>query len=250
MLDPAEEIAITDRFGVARDQVRRDHLISHLLAVLSVHFADQLIFFGGTALSRTFVPHGRLSEDIDLIAVGSRRDIAHAIERSLVTENRREYPGMRWMPRLSEVRDTDPAVLGTADGVNVRIQLLNRTGYPPWPTESHQLIQRYSDAPPATLSVPTRASFAAWKTSAWMDRAASRDLFDLWSLAGIGAIDSEASDLFSRYGPMNKPPDERVFSVAPDETAWRRDLGSQTRLNVTADEALAVVRAAWMSVAG
>lgn len=249
MLDPAEEIVIADQFGVSRDQVRRDHLISHLLATLSTHFADQVIFFGGTALSRSFVPDGRLSEDIDLIAVGNRRDIARVLERSLVAENRREYPGIRWMPQLSTVRDTDSAVLATADGINVRIQLLNQTGYPPWPTEPHELIQRYSDAPPATLTVPTQAAFAAWKTSAWMDRAASRDLFDLWSLAETGAIDGEAADLFGRYGPMTNPPDERIFSAAPDETAWRRDLGAQTRLKITAKEALAVVRAAWMSAA-
>src|SRR5215472_5805023 len=117
---------------------------------------------------------------------------------------------MRWIPQLSTVRDTDPAMLATADGVNVRIQLLNQTGYPPWPTESHELIQRYSDAPPAILTVPTQAAFAAWKISAWMGRGASRDLFDLWSLAEIGAIDGEASDLFSHYGPMSRPPDERV----------------------------------------
>lgn len=247
MLDVAEEIAITDQFGVSGDQIRRDHLISHLLAALSAHLRDQLIFFGGTALSRSFVPDGRLSEDIDLIAVGRRRDVARAIEEQLVTANRREYPGLRWSPLLSRVRDVDPAVLMTTDGINVRIQLLSGTGYPPWPTMSQKLVQRYSDAPPATLTVPTQAAFAAWKTSAWMDRAASRDLFDLWSLAQIHAIDGEAVDLFERYGPTNKRPGNRVFATAPDETAWRRDLGSQTQLKITAVEALTVVRDAWNS---
>jgi Nucleotidyl transferase AbiEii toxin, Type IV TA system len=220
------------------------------VATLSTHFADQVVFFGGTALSRSFVPDGRLSEDIDLIAVGSRGDIARVLEQRLVNANRREFPGLRWTPLLSGVRDVDPAVLATADGVNVRIQLLNRIGYPSWPTGSRELVQRYSDAPPATLTVPTPAAFAAWKTSAWTDRAASRDLFDLWSLAKIGAIDGEAVDLFTRYGPTNKPPDGRVFSVAPDESVWRRDLGSQTRLTITATEALAVVRDAWKSATG
>lgn len=53
MLDPDEAAAIAERFGVGRSQVRRDHLISHLLGALSEHAADQVIFFGGTALSRT-----------------------------------------------------------------------------------------------------------------------------------------------------------------------------------------------------
>lgn len=51
MLDPDEERSVASAFGVAASQVRRDHLISHVLAVLSERFADRLLFFGGTALS-------------------------------------------------------------------------------------------------------------------------------------------------------------------------------------------------------
>src|ERR1035437_6902676 len=59
-------------FGVAEVQVRRDHAISHILAALSRHRRQELIFFGGTALSRTYLLDERLSEDIDLIAVDQR----------------------------------------------------------------------------------------------------------------------------------------------------------------------------------
>ncbi len=176
MLDPTEEMMVAERFSVAREQVLRDHLISQVLATLSADFNDQVVFFGGTALSRTFTPNGRLSEDIDLIAVGNRRDIAQELERRILTANRREYPGLRWLSSLSGVRDVD-----------------------------------------------------------------------LWSLAGVGAIDGEAADLFARLGPTNRQPSSHVFSVAPDEAAWRRDLASQTRLTVTAGEALTVVRDAWKS---
>ncbi len=34
MLDPEEEIATAEQFGIARDQVRHDQLISHLLVAL------------------------------------------------------------------------------------------------------------------------------------------------------------------------------------------------------------------------
>lgn len=87
MLDPDEEHAVAAQFGVARDQVRRDHLI---LAVLSHHFADEVLFFGGTALSRTFIPEGRLSEDIDLIALTHRGATAEKIEGSLIRGVRRD----------------------------------------------------------------------------------------------------------------------------------------------------------------
>ena len=63
-------------FGVAEAQVRRDHAISHILAALSRRHSEELIFFGGTALSRTYLLDERLSEDIDLIAVDQRDDLA------------------------------------------------------------------------------------------------------------------------------------------------------------------------------
>lgn len=39
-----EEAALAEQFGVAAGQVRRDHLISHLLAALSLSLADELEF--------------------------------------------------------------------------------------------------------------------------------------------------------------------------------------------------------------
>jgi hypothetical protein len=129
VLDPVEGAAVAEQFGVAAAQVRRDHLISHLLAALSVSLADELVFFGGTALARSLVPDGRLSEDIDLLAIGQRRDVVGAVERQLVQGVRREYPGLRWEPLLSAVRDVQPAVLRVPDGTTVRVQLLAR---PAW----------------------------------------------------------------------------------------------------------------------
>lgn len=73
---PDDVANVMARFGVAEQQVRRDHAISHILAILSRDHRDELIFFGGTALSRTYLVDERLSEDIDLIAVGRRDDLA------------------------------------------------------------------------------------------------------------------------------------------------------------------------------
>jgi len=245
MLHPDEEAEVADRFGVARNQVRRDHLISHLLAAIGSHVADEVIFFGGTALSRTIAPHGRLSEDIDLIALGRRRDTAEKLETGLLHTTRREFPGLRWQPPLTAVRDTEPAVLTTTDGITVRLQLLRSEGYPPWPNTTASLVQRYSDAPPATLTVPTAAAFAAAKTVAWMDRAASRDLFDLWLLAQAGAISTEAARLFARHGPTTTPPTRALFTHPPQEPHWRRDLSGQTRLTITAHNAAIIVGDMW-----
>lgn len=70
-MDPDEREAVAAQFGASTEQVERDHLISHLLAYLSRTFSDRIHFIGGTALARSHLPDGRLSEDIDLIAVGT-----------------------------------------------------------------------------------------------------------------------------------------------------------------------------------
>jgi len=44
----AEWEQVASRFGVAMEQVRRDHLISHVLAAISAGVStDDLVFFGG-----------------------------------------------------------------------------------------------------------------------------------------------------------------------------------------------------------
>nr|WP_273378034.1 nucleotidyl transferase AbiEii/AbiGii toxin family protein [Actinopolymorpha pittospori] len=210
--------------------------------------ADDLLFFGGTALSRTILTDGRLSEDIDLMTSRHRDHVAEAVEHRLVQGVRREFPGLRWQPPLRAVPNAQPAVLIAPDGLTVRIQLVGSGGYPPWPTLRRSLLQRYADAPPVALTVPTPASFAAWKTTAWNDRRVSRDLYDLWSLAGIGAINAEAACLFARYGPTGKPPTPHMFDQPPSEQTWHRDLSGQTRLTITAAHALTVVRDTWAAV--
>lgn len=170
-----------------------------------------------------------------------------ALQEALVRGVRREFPGLRWEPPLTSVRDTEHALLTSREGLTVRVQLLDPQGYPPWPTEKRDLVQRYADAPPARLRVLTRAAFTAAKTTAWVDRRACRDLFDLYQLAAVGALDTEAAALYRRLGPTGHLPGPHDFDRAPDAATWRRELSGQTRLDLSAQEALAGVGRAWAS---
>ena len=247
MLDPTELQDTAARFGVDEAQVRRDHLISHLLAAISSTVADEVVFFGGTALARSVIPDGRLSEDVDLLATGTRSAIATRLT-SIPRALRREFPRLTWDPALTAVREPAPAVLRGQDGASVRVQLLSATGYPQWPTEEVNLVQRYSDAPPARLTVPSAPAFAAAKAVAWHDRHASRDLWDLWALAERGHLNHEAARLDARLGPTNRNPDPNDYTTPPDQDRWERDLGAQTRLTITAAQAADQVATAWRRV--
>lgn len=202
-----------------------------------------MIFFGGTALSRTHLARARLSEDIDLIATTMRSEVLPRLVRALEQTLMRTHGRPSWTPAFTD-RDTDPAVISTA-GVQVRLQVLRGEDYSAWPVERVAVEQRYSDAPPATLTVPTLGSFAGWRTAAWNERGAPRDLYDLWALAQVGALTPEAAELFARHGTTGHPPRSFMFATAPTQQSWLASLSGQTRLTITAEQALRAVRLGW-----
>lgn len=191
------------RGGPARRAVRGD---ARTGPARSLHLAgtggigplrDQFVFFGGTALARSYLRDGRLSEDIDLIATAPGGETADALTQLVSRALRSTHGRLRWSRALREVREIDPVIVSTDDGIFVRVQLLTLTGYPQWPTRLTEVFQRYRDAPAVALRMPTRAAFAAAKTPAWVDRHAARDLYDLWALARIGALDMSAPTLLA-----------------------------------------------------
>jgi predicted nucleotidyltransferase component of viral defense system len=117
------------------------------------------------------------------------------------------------------------------------------------PNQTADLEQRHSDAPPARMAVLTAPGAAAAKLSAWSERRAPRDLYDLWALADRGLITPEAVAVFVTRGPFGQPPSEWIFTAGIDEQDWRSALGHQTRLSIRADQALDVVRTAWLTAA-
>ena len=100
-LQPDDLAEVMATFGVAEAQVRRDHAISHILAALSRHRREELIFFGGTALSRTYLLDERLSEDIDLIAVAHRDGLADALRKDINAALARTHGRITWSPGWS-----------------------------------------------------------------------------------------------------------------------------------------------------
>ena len=242
-----EWAAVAERFGVDVEQVRRDHLVSHVLGAIAAGIpTDDVVFFGGTALSRTFLADARLSEDIDLIALGSRTRLAAEIEVAIRRGLARSHGRPMWSPALTATTRIEPATLAVAGVQGIQVQLVRGEGYL-WPTEVREVEQRYADAPVARLRTLTAAGFAAAKLTAWIERHAPRDLYDLWALAERGHITADALEVFVRTGPTGRAPANWVFDAAPDEAIWRRSLSHQTRLRLTAAEALASVRAVWAS---
>lgn len=236
---------VIEQFGVSEAQVRRDHAISLILAALSEHYRTDLLFFGGTALSRTYLDAERLSEDVDLIATTARDEIAQRLTQTIERALQRTHGRVSWVQHFSANSDVVPAIATTSDRIAITIQLLRFERYEPWPSTEHEIEQRYRDVRPAVLRTPTLPAFAGWKTSAWLDRAAPRDLYDLWAMGRVGALDDKAAALFAKHGPTGARPRSWMFTKPPSEQDWQAQLAGQTRLTITAAQALAGVRRAW-----
>ena len=98
--------------------------------------------------------------------------------------------------------------------------------------------------------MPTLPALSGWKDAAWSDRSAPRDLYDLWALNQINALTAQAAELFARYGPTVRPPQASMFVAAPTQQSWLASLSGQTRLTVTAEQALRNVRLGWARAVG
>lgn len=246
-LTTAEAAEWAGRFGVAEAQVRHDHVLSHLLAALACH-ADALVFYGGTALARTFLPDLRLSEDIDLLTVGPRRDIAPLLDEAIRTTLEPRFGPVTADPWLADVRrDTQASILHVG-GADVRVQLIDGRTYTPWPTQTTVVSLRYRGLGDVTMRTLTGAGFVCAKTTAWCDttRNAPRDLYDLWALDRAGLIDADAARLFKRLGSTGGYPRELVLpATAPNDDQWQAALAHQCIPQVTAQEAHAAVTVAW-----
>lgn len=231
---------------MARDQVERDFVISHILNALADQ-SDKFVFYGGTALSRTFLKGLRLSEDIDLLSVGRRSEVADVLHRSILRPER-GFGRVLANPGLHQVRkDTDACVYVIGD-VKVNIQLISGVDYTPWPFQLTSVSLRYGGDPHVDLTTYTAAAFVGAKTSAWTDstRNAPRDLYDLWATASAGMITADAARTFRKYGPTNGFPRPWLFPMAPPKVGeWYDSIGHQWLPKVGPDEAYEVVVEHW-----
>lgn len=239
VLDEHERLAVEEKFGVGARQVVRDHVISHGLAAIATASPDDVVFFGGTALSRTLLPDLRLSEDIDLIAIGNRAEVGKRIQDEIARRFRRTLGTVTFIPELGQAPHPHPSVL-EVKGTRVQVQLISGEGYPSWPTEVVDIVQRYGDAPPARLRALTPAAFTASKLIAWTDRRAPRDLYDLWALAESGWVTSDAAALYGRYGQHTNVA-KVSFASVPSESEWEAALAHQCVIQATPEHAAYVV---------
>lgn len=245
MIDDAEATKWAQRFGVDVAQVRRDHLVSHILSALpTISGLPDVAFIGGTALCRTHLDGLRVSEDVDLLT-SNVDEGAHSLARALGRSLRREYPDVAvssptLVPRGRQLLLTAP------DTPSVEIQLIRRQAEDYVlvlePTPAALRYERLSES--VRLLVPTIETFAAMKYAAFRDRQEPRDLFDLAHLVEAGAFVQAAADIVTTL--TGAPPMATELRRLPPHTVatWSAQLNHQTKVRMTPEESRRIVEMA------
>ena len=234
MLDFNEVAEVQKLFAATQTQVRRDHAISHVLTALQ-DIQSEMIFFGGTALARTYLTQGRLSEDIDLYS-SNRQSLCREIDE-LPDMIEQEFPGATWDRLPSLTSDSQSALLICDTSIQIKVQAVDsRTcGWSKVPTALTEIHQRYSDIPSTKLFAPTFDGFVAMKALAWFDRHSARDLFDLEGLSHKGEVTEAVRELIDQLTGFRL---SRGMMMGRVVGLWHEELAHQTKLDKTEDECL------------
>lgn len=234
MLDPRESQKVQNLFTANEAQVSRDHAISHVLAALQ-EINTELVFFGGTALSRTFLTMGRLSEDIDIYS-SDRRALCSELDKfpKLIKE---EFPQANWNVMPSQTVDSQSSLLVCDSSIQIMVQVVDsrKREWSKVPKTLTQIYQRFSDVPETKLFTPTFDGFVAMKALAWFDRRSARDLFDLEGLSHKGQVTQNARELIEQLKGFHL---SRQMMMGRVVGLWQEELAHQTKLDKSEDESL------------
>ena len=234
MLDPRDSQKVKNLFNANEAQVSRDHAISHVLAALQ-GINTELVFFGGTALSRTFLTMGRLSEDIDLYSP-DRRALCRELDEfpKLIKE---EFPHANWNVMPSQTVDSQSSLLVCDSSIQITVQAVDsRTReWSKVPKALTQIYQRFSDVSETKLFTPTFDGFVAMKALAWIDRHSARDLFDLEGLSHIGEVTQGAREVIDQLIGFRL---SREMMMGRVVGLWHEELVHQTKLDKSEEECL------------
>lgn len=213
--------------GVPPRQLQRDETISHVLHALPDVLDEDVVFFGGTSLCRTYLPGHRYSEDIDLLvdrATAARDQLSGRLPTAL----RKQFPTatVDW----EQDRDTWQGTLRSGSGPGIRIQLVRSDAvYRRYPTRREPVALYYDGLPESiAIRVPTPAGAAGMKLSAWCDRKAARDLCDLGALQARGMLSEEALSL-AHGANHGVGPTGFGSDAMPSEVEWKAALDQQMR---------------------
>lgn len=204
------------RYAVPQETIEKDYVLSWVLTALSMlNLTDDLIFRGGTAIKKIFLPSHRFSYDLDFISTGIRGS-------TMIERLDKVIDWLKGEANLvCAIKDRNPRIVKsrlriplTYDGFaqitaakEVLVDLVYRAEAELLvPLANGKIISEYTDLQPrsSALKAYRLEAIAADKVGAIFDHAREepRDIYDLWALLESRRIDGRtlAADFERAYG--------------------------------------------------
>lgn len=186
MIDRRELMEKAGKFRLPLGIVEKDYVLGWMLSGLT-KYLPELIFKGGTALSKIYFPEiWRLSEDLDF-NVDEEKDFSQIIEML-------EKEILPFLEQKSGIQFKLKSKFLNAQYLQIKVQyvaVLQFTNFIKIDISRHQNIEApvfkklkstYSDYPQFKVKVKTLDEIFAAKVRTLLERTKCRDYFDLWKL--------------------------------------------------------------------
>ncbi len=230
MIDRRELLEKARERGLPLPIVEKDYVLGWMLFGLSE--IPDLIFKGGTALSKVYFPTvWRLSEDLDFVFGDDFRIISTSLNEAF--EKVREKSGIRLNlkstfsnPGYLQLKVQYDAVLGKN-----WLKLDVTKEIPIDAVASRKLGQIYSDYPPFKVKTESVEEIGAQKLRALIERKKSRDFLDAWQLLRLDVKRTKLKRLFlekCRYKGIEFYDIQQILPSDIGEILtgyWKRELG-------------------------
>ncbi len=189
MIPRSQFTRIADEHEVDAKTVERDYVLTHVVAAIGSHSANQgLVFKGGTALRLCYFEDYRYSADLDysLLADGDPKTALKSVSQALAS-----VADQIALPYLALTDDSKGIEYEGPLGKRRRIKLDIATDELVEESESRALLPRYGDQDTTEIEVYTLREIAAEKLRCVIQRLQARDLFDLNELFVVNEVTAE-----------------------------------------------------------
>lgn len=240
MIPQAEVRGRARSLGVQEVHILRDYVLNHLLVSISPSFPE-LVFRGGTALTRIYWPDFRLSEDLDFIAEDPVDNLEDRLESSVADSSKRIGRPLKFSFGLPKNGWSRSAVESEFGELILDINLPQRAYLP---VEERVLNLPYSDL---NDEIRVRClSLAEILGNKWFmldDREEPRDLYDLWAAFTKFGIDFDQVVQGHRAAYGHPPLRESLKAAQQLQDKWEMRLRHQLSELPALDEVLSDMQA-------
>ncbi len=228
MIDKRELMEKARKLNLPLGVVEKDYVLGWVLYGIS-RYLTELIFKGGTALSKIYFPKiWRLSEDLDF-NVEEEIDFVKVMEtvESMILPFLEKESGVKFNlqskfsnPVYLQIKIQYLAVLGFKNFIKIDISKYETIEKPVF----KKVQALYSDYPKFKVKVKTVDEIFAAKVKTLIERTKCRDFFDLWKLLDYVEVNKIKRLILLKSG-KKKIDFGKLFHKSPElEDYWQREM--------------------------